>query len=1432
MYANSRGMASIHFDIVIDSSNATSSVESLSGVIKRTADKLDEIGKKNGFKDMGETVKYLNDDLGGTGVKVKALVDETEELTAQNSNLKQILKETRKEYEDQAKAAKEAEDRYLDALNKREAAEERLNRMKENYGDSYGQKGLIFSAEKQYEKANKRVEETKKALEDAEKEQDILNQKVQEYEQILDKPVEKQKSIRTQLRLAREEMTRMIDAGKTGTPEFQALAQHAGTLRRQFALASAEMRYFADPNRHLTTLKTGLQGVAGAAGLVTGAMGLFNSKSEKMAAIQTKIQSILAVVVGLETTYNMLKKTSNIMMAIEEVKTWAIAKARGVQAAATTAATVAQEGLNASMKANPIGAVISLLAVLGTAIYTVVKAIGTQTDAEKKAREEREAHIKAMKEQREQWMKTVADTAGKEISTYKSLRKEWNALGDDMKAKEKFVKDNQDAFHSLGFAINGVSDAEKLLVQNTDQVVAAIMARAKAAAYQELATEEIKKQVKTMLESDSVKGGKFHNVFREGQKLSADQYKNFLDQYGIKRTANVRGDVILSKNQAELLNKGSKDFAKRQREAVNKKIEESNQNLKKLEDFQTKELEESKKQLQAAGIKEYQEGAKSTTKSGGGQREVLKSYQELTDEALKIQKDRIDAEIGAEEEYTQRWESLQRKRIAIQEELSEREANKTKENALKELDKSYKGGKSGMSETQYQEHRLQIEQDTDAQILALRAKAEKEQEAIIKKRMEREEERAKKEKQNLNEFLKEYGSIEQQRLAIAQEYEEKIAAETDPNKRAKLTLDKEAAMKEFETKQLNESIDWAGVFSDLQGHTKEYLEGLRDQLQGLLNQGNLPIDQMAIIQEKLQAVNAEISKQGGLFDFVGDRQREHNRLVQEAADAQKRLTESKKEEADAEVDLRAAQEEIAQMLRDQGKDASVPFDESLLKGMDETSEEYKAMVKLLEVLRVSEGRLENARKKTNKATNEAANAENKAKRNAATAVADWFSDAQQFISEKGLDQLPALFDSIGLGGVSDKLSKGLSGFNNAAGAAADFASGNYIGAAVKTIGAIKDFGSALGIGGGNASEVARTTAKLTEVNEKLADRIDDLKDVIGDSAGDRSRYAYEQALKAQEEINSNTMEILKAQMGYHNAHHSNEYYMDDREIARYNSAAQNAFRAAGVNASTINGLTSIYNLTPEQLKAIKDFAPDLWKYLTETGKYDKSEYWENVVANAGKASELTEKMQQNLTQTSWSSLRDGFLSTLTDMESSSEDFAKSFEDMMFKALVNTHVLNDSFDKWLKGWYADYSKALETANYAELERLEQEYTQKREEVKQQSDAIAKATGYTGGSYSQQGSQKGFATMSQDTANELNGRFTALQIAGESINAQMIYAVESLNNLANISASSNSSVVEMRNMMIMTNSYLEDMVKYAKLTYNDFGEKLDTIALNTR
>ena len=114
-----------------------------------------------------------------------------------------------------------------------------------------------------------------------------------------------------------------------------------------------------------------------------------------------------------------------------------------------------------------------------------------------------------------------------------------------------------------------------------------------------------------------------------------------------------------------------------------------------------------------------------------------------------------------------------------------------------------------------------------------------------------------------------------------------------------------------------------------------------------------------------------------------------------------------------------------------------------------------------------------------------------------------------------------------------------------------------------------------------------------------------------------------------------------------------------------------------------------------------------------------------------------------------------------------------------------------------------------------------------------NALMQQFGWSSGeeSPSQSSTQKGFAAMSQDTGDELNGRFTALQISNEEIKNSMLFVLGSLSSLCTTASDSNLLLTDMRNLAVMSNGHLEDIAKYTKVLLG-FGEKLDNIDRNTK
>lgn len=694
------------------------------------------------------------------------------------------------------------------------------------------------------------------------------------------------------------------------------------------------------------------------------------------------------------------------------------------------------------------------------------------------------------------------------------------------------------------------------------------------------------------------------------------------------------------------------------------------------------------------------------------------------------------------------------------------------------------------------------------------------------------------ERNNLYEYLKEYGSIQQQKLAITQEYADKISKAENAYQKASLANQRDNELKKLDASDVFEQIDWENVFADLSSHTKEYLVSLRTQLQSLLKSGKLTdVSDISKVQEKINDLNAEISKQGGIFDFVGTKQQEQIRRINEAKEAQEALNAAKSNEADIEKQYEEALKAANYKATDLGVraigDDTADIQSNLDKfGIDKSTKEYNEMSTLLSKLAVLEGKLAEARKKTAKATAEAKNKEDGAKRSSAQSIADWFTNKEQFITEKDIDELPELFEKLGMDGIAGKATQGLEAFNDAAGAAADFASGNYIGALTKGVSALQNFTSVLGIGGDNTAKMQKKIDELNLRNDVLAKRLEELNDTLQSTnsiTGAQDVYKEAVELIKAEEKNSSSAMIAEAKK--HGTWRSSlNSSVDDNRVWK-----ESMKQVSNILGKKITSSKDFLSLSAGEMKKIRNTDKELFmsilnEYRKEGGKGGRSDKLPDMIQDyidkyADAINDLTEQLQEKFTQMSFDDLENSFFDTLMDMSKDVEDFTDDFSKYLMRAVLKAKV-GDLLDKDLKEFYDEWSKLAEDGlSQTEIDYLNQKYNDLIKKGLELRNEASKITGYTGEGTSQSATSGGWQSMGQDTADELNGRFTALQIAGENISSNMIATVAHMETIVATGISTNGAVLEIRNMMIMTNSYLEDIVKYAKLTYNDFGAKID-------
>lgn len=656
------------------------------------------------------------------------------------------------------------------------------------------------------------------------------------------------------------------------------------------------------------------------------------------------------------------------------------------------------------------------------------------------------------------------------------------------------------------------------------------------------------------------------------------------------------------------------------------------------------------------------------------------------------------------------------------------------------------------------------------------------------------------------EYLKEYGNLEQQKLAIIEEYNEKIKearAKGNLFEEAKLKTDLEEQLKKLNFNDFKDSINWDSVFSDMGRLSKSYLEDLRKKLKDLLGSGTLDIDDMKVVSEQIGKIDDAISEQTDKWGWSNEKMREYNRLLQEAADAQERLRKATVEQYNAQERQSSTRIAIQKVFAETGVSVSTNKITSQNKSalfnenkMNLSNEQLEKLKKLFDELAVSEVKVGKATKDVKKAQEDANVTQDKARLSIKEIANEW-AESMSNVAKK-LQEASELIDVLGFGDsdLGQKLKSGADAFNKGSQAASDFATGNYIGAVINGIGAIKSLGSVFGIGSGNAKEVAETQRRLTESNERLQKSIDKLKDTMSNTYGKESTNAYKDALQQQKTYNHNVMEIAKQQMSYHGSHHSWSSYwsgFNDEQMAKIRQNVKSDF----------NG--DITTLTPEEMKKLLSYE-DLVDKIRGTGKHYKgrSAYGESVLDKledyadlAGNLDELTDKWRESITQISFDSMKDNFISNLMDMSKSAQDFSNNFAEMMQKALLS-YSMEDLINKDLKNLYEEWAKKIDEKegkfSSQDVEDFQTQYQKIVDEGLKRRDEIAKITGYTGQSSSEQtATGKGIEAITADQASSLIGIGYAVQIAQEQgnevrkaiaidVSSLRIYAAQIYNNIS--------------------------------------------------
>lgn len=858
-----------------------------------------------------------------------------------------------------------------------------------------------------------------------------------------------------------------------------------------------------------------------------------------------------------------------------------------------------------------------------------------------------------------------------------------------------------------------------------------------------------------------------------------------------------------------------------------------------------------------------------------------KAQEELNEDLKQLQQENIDTDIS------QMQEGTEKKLAEIKNDYAKRKAEIDKQEA--EFKKKNKEAGKKASLTSAQSNALNKARDLATQEYNKKLD-EVNREALT----------------SMRDYLKEYGSLYQQKQAIAEEYEDKIAKAKTEGEKKTLQQEKKKALANFDYESISMGIDWKGLMSGVSNMSKEMLKPMLEKLDAYTNTDKFQ-QADAQTQQKVVDLMQEIrtylgTDQNATWQNLAASITSFNQSILEYQTAVKNEELWNAKLANAEEDLKNGNitQEAFDKIKKSSDDASqavvdtknkmntfgiklnsateavTNYTSGLIAALNklgtwkgnEGFSEVQSAVGNIDALKGalddSLSTMGNGVAKTMGATiskglgstlgsigDGITNMMGSALGSIVGVVAqipklilnlassiksfvtgildsftqllqfEWLSDLVDSILASVGNLIDAIFD------LPENLFKALESIVvNGVGGLLD----NVLGRVgnILSLGALSSKGPSDWFTNSNAEKVQKTIDRLTDSNERLQKSIDKLKDTMTGTYGKESTNAYKEAKRQQETYNHNVMEIAKQQMSYHGSHHSWSSYWSGFSNEQLAKIRQNV-------KSDFNG--DITTLTPEEMKKLLSYQ-DLVDKIRGTGKHYKgrSAYGESVLDKledyadlAGNLDELTEQWRESITQISFDSMKDNFISNLMDMNKSAQDFSDDFAEMMQKALLS-YSMEDLMNGELKKLYEDWADAIDAANgdssKIDIDAFNKRYDDIVQEGLKRRDEWAKVTGYTGSSSSSQtATSGGWASMGQDTADELNGRFTALQIAGESIAQNMTTTISQMESIVTLGISTNGAVLEIRNMMIMTNSYLEDIVKYSKLTYNDFGTKLD-------
>lgn len=673
-------------------------------------------------------------------------------------------------------------------------------------------------------------------------------------------------------------------------------------------------------------------------------------------------------------------------------------------------------------------------------------------------------------------------------------------------------------------------------------------------------------------------------------------------------------------------------------------------------------------------------------------------------------------------------------------------------------------------------------------------------------------------------YLKEFGSIQEQKYAIAKEYDEKIAKATSPNQRKLLEEQKKSSLANVELEAVKQNIDWGSVFGDFGTMFKDQLEPTIKSLKQLASKTE-NVDEKKTIWELV----SKLQKTGTLWDSdifvtISNDLKTYQEAMRSYAEAQKKEQKVADELTEAEERLKNAQKSGNEK---DILDASATVDKlknQMSEAADATKGNKDAVVKATTDLQTSSQRAVNQFQQLESCLSGLTSGTLKG-------IGDALMGLDKLFGGKATDKAASSLVKMTteLFGSNSKLSKTLTKVLGESGMTGEIVSAalgildilkdgveNLVSSLIDTIlgavnGLIKtalspktvtgilksvfdgvtsifdtlSFGTISNIFGDNSAKMESKIDKLNTSNEALKMSIDNLRDKIEKSNSlSEILNAQNKKEKQTKELEQNTSKQMIYETWKHGAWRSNlAASVEDNK--GWKDAMKQVSAILGKKVKTSGDFLS---LSAEEMQRIidSDNGAELWakilnEYNKEGGKGGRSDKLSDMLNQyvndfGNVAQDMADEIKEKLNGISFDSMKDSFISALMDMDKNAEDFASDFSKIMQQALLNLSVdelINGSENNpngdSLKKLYDDMAEAMKNETYKSRA---EEFAQRQQKLLEQGmkmrDELAQFTGY-GEQSSQSATGKAIEAITADQASTLIGIGYALQSAVEQGNA---------------------------------------------------------------